>query len=624
MPYSAWATQRTNLSLRPNSDGNAPTGGVGWMWAARWGGNGGTAGSSTVTGASDGPLAAITSYARKTWTVIGNAYNDISFNLNRGGRIPVTPGQQIMVSFWWRNSWGAAGARNRITATFYNVATGGTGSAIASGNFSYPSANAWQQMFYTFTVPTGMTYLDIYHEMFSDGKAPVVGSTLDVTGMLVELSSSLGTFFWAGGAAYTDTAVPSLFQTIWAGTVENSASYYQTRTYSQPGQADSVIPIKNLSTSEVLYGDRTTSYRYEVLEHSNGVDNLVGTLDGVSDGSLSWTNNAAVKGTGKISVLDLETAQAGMLRVAQLKLASVRIRPVQSVSGLPENPLGTFLVENATEEWDDTGRVWNISLFDRCTVPQQDKYENSYAVPAGALILQTIKTILASCGEYIEINASSTLATSTGMVWEAGTSKLKIINDLLDAAGYNALWMDGYGNFQVTPRVLPADRAITYEVLGIPRELRDGEQGIYRPDWSRERDTFEVPNKVIAVEAAGGEDAPAIVGTWTNEDASSPFSYQARGRWIPHVLDSVEVPAGTPAERLAFLQSRARATLVQMSAVQAQAKVEHLPIPVRVSDVLRFANKRAGVDSRHVITNLSLDLSSTGLMKSTLQEVVSL
>lgn len=600
-----------------------------------------------------------------------------------------------------------------------------------------------------------------------------------------------------------------------------------------------VIPVKSLTTEDVLYGDRNTSYRWEVLEHSNGVDYLIGTLDGVSDGSLRWVQNAAVKGSGKMEVIDLDAALPGMLRIADLELESCRLRPVMTLNtsdraghyeetwtetarnlmanpvpattsgwsgpstasvtadgytqtmsstttpyifsaasvdsivagrwyafkatirvfaaagsvfnavsvrphkntgnvyygvipggipsvpanntpttvafywqapanipqaeafnlsivgngtglstsrvamkdvlimdvgttmpltppidafsgasvspvpyrrfrwlGLanqsasvaeirsvawvndgplfPEVPWGTFLLEKAGEEWEDTGRVWSLSLLDRCTVPSQDAVEQSYSLAAGALILQEVRTLLASSGEYIAIDESSTLATSSGMVWEAGTSKLKIINDLLDVAGYNSLWMDGWGNFQATPRVLPANRSILYELLGVPRVLEDGERSIYRPEWSRERDSFKVPNKVIAVQAAGGEDTAALTGQWTNEDPDSPYSYVRRGRWITHTLDSVDTPEGTDLEVIAFLEARARATLIQMSAVQAEVKVEHLPIPVRVSDVLRFANSRAGVDARHVITSLELDTSSTGLMRSTLQEVISL
>lgn len=385
-----------------------------------------------------------------------------------------------------------------------------------------------------------------------------------------------------------------------------------------------IIPIKVLSTADVLYGDRVTSYRWEVMQHSNGIDQLVGILDGVTDGTLTWTQNAAVKGGGKAQVADLEVAEAGKLRIADLALESVRLRPVCSVAGLPETPMGVFLISSAKEQWEDTGRVWNISLLDKNTVPDQDKVDESYAVPAGDLILQRVKTILASAGEYIDIPAGSTIATSNGMAWEAGTSKLKIINDLLDVADYNSLWMDGYGSFMVTPRVLPADRSINYEVLGFPRELKDGEKSIYRPDWERERDSFDVPNKVIAVQAADGNDTGALIGQWTNEDPSSPYSYPVRGRWIVHVLDSVECPAGTSGQITTFLNNRARATLVQMSAVQAQVKIEHLPIPARVGDVVRFANMEAGVDARHVITRMELEVHPLGMMRSNLQEVISL
>jgi hypothetical protein len=96
--------------------------------------------------------------------------------------------------------------------------------------------------------------------------------------------------------------------------------------------ATPIIPIVTNTTPEVLYGDRTTVYRWEVLEHVNGVDRLVGTLDGVSDGSLSWVQNAAVKGSGNIQVIDLEEAQEGMLRISELALESLRLRPIMTVN----------------------------------------------------------------------------------------------------------------------------------------------------------------------------------------------------------------------------------------------------------------------------------------------------
>ena len=244
---------------------------------------------------------------------------------------------------------------------------------------------------------------------------------------------------------------------------------------------DPIIPVRVATTEEVLYGDRVTQYRWEVLSHSNGVDHLIGELDGVTRGSLSWVQNAAVKGSGRLNVLDLPVARPGKLRISDLDLASARIRPVCVIDGLPENPLGTFLVSAAREEWEATGRTWSLELLDRTTVPQQDLAEQTFAVDAGTLILPRVKTILADVGEYIDVDASETAATRSGMAWDAGTSKLTIINDLLDVAGYGALWVDGTGALRVSPRVLPAQRSVVYEALGVPRNLIDGAQSIYRP-----------------------------------------------------------------------------------------------------------------------------------------------
>lgn len=401
---------------------------------------------------------------------------------------------------------------------------------------------------------------------------------------------------------------------------------YGTGVYGLEGEAAPLIPIRQLSTEDVLYGDRATDYRWEVLAHADGVDHLVGVLDGVIDTSanLSWSTYAAVKGGGQVQVADLPAAQPGKLRIADLSLESVRLRPVCVIEGLPEIPLSVFLVSSAVEEWSETGRVWALELLDRATVPDQDKTEESFAVPAGAVILTAVQQVLASAGEHIDVDGSDTRTLAAPMVWSAGTSKLSIVNDLLAAAGYSSLWVDGVGLFQATLYVVPAARPITYEVLGIPRELVDGERSIYEPSWVRDRDAYSVPNKVAAIQGATGTDAEALVGLWTNEDPTSPFSYQARGRWITHVLENVDVPDGDEAATVAFLEEKARQSLIAASSVQATVQVRHLPVPLRVSDVVRFASVPAGIDARHVVTRLELDAHPLGLMRTHLQEVVDL
>lgn len=387
-----------------------------------------------------------------------------------------------------------------------------------------------------------------------------------------------------------------------------------------------VVPIRSLSTNEVLYGDRVTTYRWEVLENNAGAARLIGYLDGVEEGSasLSWSLFAAVKGSGSVSVIDLDQAQSGFLTLEQVALLRARIRPVLVVEGLPEIPLGMFLPSGAPEEWSGTGRTVKIELLDRATVLDQDRVETSYTVGTSTPILSAVSTVVSSAGESIVVPAGVTDTLASPMVWPAGTAKLQIVNDLLAALNYNSLWVDGVGNFRATPYELPARRSMAYELIeGEQRELVDGDRSIYGDEWSRDVDLFNVPNKVIAVQSGNG-DAPALTGTWTNTDPASPFSFPSRGRWIVRVLENVETPNADNATVTAFLEAKARQSLVAASSVQGTISVKHLPVPIRVSDVMRFANSAAGIDGRYVVTSISLEAHSLGLMDTKLQEVVDL
>lgn len=387
-----------------------------------------------------------------------------------------------------------------------------------------------------------------------------------------------------------------------------------------------VVPIKSLTTGEILAGDRKTSYRWEVLTHAAGTDSLAGYLDGVVDGSasLSWTLSQSVKGTGSLKVTDLAVAQPGFLRLGDVALTSARLRPVLVVEGLPEIPLGVYLPAGAPEEWTAPGLTVGLELLDRATVLDQDEITESYTVDTSTAILSAVATVIASAGESIAVDAGVTTTLASAMVWPVGTSKLQIVNDLLSALNYSSLWVDGTGAFRATPYLRPAQRGLGYELINGDRELVYGESSIYLPEWSRDRDLFSVPNKVVAVQAATGSAEP-LSGTATNTDPASPFSYVSRGnRWVTRTITGVETPSGSDAAVEAFLEQKARQSLIASSAVQAAVKVKHLPIPVRVSDAVRFQHVPAGIDARHTITSLTLAAHPLGLMESTLQEVIDL
>lgn len=396
-----------------------------------------------------------------------------------------------------------------------------------------------------------------------------------------------------------------------------------------------IIPVATPTTREVLYGSRRTTFRYELLEHdpATGLDSLIGYLDGVQPGgSLRWTSNAAVKKRGDITVADLATSTK--IRFSDIDVNKTRIRPVMVIDGLPEFPLSLYVISKNKSRWQATGRVFEVGLLDKSTVLAEDLIAETFTASDTDPILEIVQTVVESAGETIAVDGAEVRTLPSPRVWPVGTSKLRIVNDLLDALNYNSLWVDGVGAFRATPYVAPASRSIRYTVLNdesgerLLRKLTDGAESIYSPDWTRDYDTYEVPNRVVAVQAASG-DAEPLTGEATNTNPDSPFSYPSRGRWIVHPITGVDVPdysaeVDPDAATEAFLDAVALRSLIAASAVQATVSVSCLPIPLELLDAVQFANTPADIDARHTTQGVTIPLSYDGLMSLDLQEVIDL
>lgn len=400
-----------------------------------------------------------------------------------------------------------------------------------------------------------------------------------------------------------------------------------------------VFPVQELTTREILYGARETSFRYELLTHdpATGIDSLAGYLDGVEPGGvLRWSAYAAVKKRGQLSIRDLDVAEAGKKRFRDINLYTTRIRPVMVIDGLPEIPLSVYLITKNPNRWSATGRTIDVSLLDKCTVLAEDAFEYTFTAETGTPVLEIVKEIVESAGETIAVDGSDTTTLATPSVFEPGVKKLTIINELLtESLNYNSLWVDGVGAFRATPYVDPADRSSRYSVLNdddgqaLIRELVDGDEAIYSPEWLGDLDTYGVPNKVIALSSGSGDEAP-LVGVATNENPDSPFSYDARGRWVtPDEPLRVSVPdfsaEGDPdAATEAYLEAVALRSLIARTAIQSTVQVETLPLPVELLDAFRFASTPAGVDGRHTVQGADWRLSFDARLALRFEEVVSL
>ena len=372
---------------------------------------------------------------------------------------------------------------------------------------------------------------------------------------------------------------------------------------------------------QLLSGSRVTEFRYDLLarrEIRPGVwsnEAVIGTLGGVQPGgSLHWSASASVKGGGSITVNDLGEG---------IDWLNVRIRPWVKITGpngdFVEGPLGVFLPTATPEEWTDQGRVWEIQLLDKSSILDQDVVGDpvtgvapTYSLPKGANAIQAVVDLIEDAGEpapAIQEDPSATLAGP--MTWDAGTTRLKVINDLLDAANYFSLWVDEHGQFQASKYSAPQYRAPRFLEL---RLFEKGETSVVAPDWTREIDLYSVPNRVVAIQQGDSEEE-GLIAVATNTNPDSPFSFDARSRWITAVYDQVEAVDQTA------LDAYAQRMLAMRTSVTGGATINHLFIPsLRVNDVIRFRSDP--MNALCTVDRIEMDIDPLGLCSTRISEVV--
>lgn len=351
--------------------------------------------------------------------------------------------------------------------------------------------------------------------------------------------------------------------------------------------------------ADPLLGHRQESWRWDILTLDGAP---AGTLDGVEDASLEWSTGNTIRGGGSLSWAGTPEQEPDWSRVMLQPWYTAK-----TDGGEVTWPRGVFIPAAPVQAHTDGGSTASVELYDKLLILDQDKVQQTYTVPAGANIVDAVRWLIASAGQPRMAIEDSTQTTRSAMVWEAGTSKLAIVNDLLDSINYFALWCDGYGVYQGRPYQAPADRPVE-------RVFVDDDESIYAPEFTHDLDLFSVPNKVIEIGRGDGETA-ALTSTATNEDPASPYSFQRRGRWIVHVDQDVE------AANQATLDGIARRRLAELTQTASVVAFEHAHVPLELNDVLRFQRRDRGLDVTATVQSFSVPTAPGELMKTRIREV---
>ncbi|HET9234938.1 MAG TPA: hypothetical protein VFP10_12425 [Candidatus Eisenbacteria bacterium] len=299
-----------------------------------------------------------------------------------------------------------------------------------------------------------------------------------------------------------------------------------------------------LSALQAPYGSRRFSFRYELLDLTNAT--VTEALHGVRAGEIEMNWLADIKRTAKFTIL--ETGEIDYLSDRIRPHARLHLSPY-GVDDFVEWPLGVFLLSTPRRHIDRHGVITReVSAYDQLQVYADDLITTRYTVAAGTNVVTTVTTLLGGVAASI---APSTATLAAAKEWDPGTSKLKIINELLGMINYESLSFDEDGQAVVQPYSAPSVRTEEYVYA-------TDAAGLIVPEVDQELDLFAVPNQWTLV--VSEPDQPAITSTYTNNDPGSPTSTVRRGRTISDFRIEVEAvdqaTLDSKVERLAFEASQ--------------------------------------------------------------------
>jgi hypothetical protein len=348
------------------------------------------------------------------------------------------------------------------------------------------------------------------------------------------------------------------------------------------------------------YGFRRFSFRHELLDAGNV---YILDLENVEASSIEMNWLGDIKRTAKFSIR--ETGEIDYL-ADRIKPYVRTWLPPYGPEDYVEHPQGVFLLSSPVRNSDEQNRVTReVNAYDPLKVFTDDKVLTRYTVAAGAKYTDSVSTLL---GSIPKIVAPSTKTLPAAMEWEPGTTKLKIINELLGAINYEALSFDEDGKAIAQSYRDPQTRAeeFTYGV---------GVAGLVVPNADQELDLFDVANAWSLT--VSDPDKPPLTATYTNSDPASPTSTVRRQRTI------VDFRTEEDAADLATLQAKVARLAFEASQVYEALNFTTALMPIHSgNDVYRIVYPSLAINTKYTEQTWSLDLRAGSTMKHRARRVV--
>ena len=291
-------------------------------------------------------------------------------------------------------------------------------------------------------------------------------------------------------------------------------------------------------------------------------------------GKLDLSLGTTLKVSGQLPYIDLPDLGNSLVRIYATM--------TDEDGEVYRTPLATMLPTSPNKDLSLKGTSGDVDLYSVLYLLQARKTRDVLTVPKGQNIIGYVTYLITSVGLPFLVNKESAATLNNDRTYDALTSYLEIINDLLDVAGFSSANVDGMGNVLISQYVSPSR-------LASSMTLRSGQYAVFAPTISYELDMFEVPNAYTCVYSSAESERP-LSETVENRNPASSLSIPARG----YIVDDGETISelGGIEEDDPDFETKARALLhdtAERRLMDASSKVEsititHLWVPFELGD----------------------------------------
>lgn len=319
-----------------------------------------------------------------------------------------------------------------------------------------------------------------------------------------------------------------------------------------------------------------SAYRYMRVSRATGLETE--RLGGIRDGGTITRNlDTDIKDSGEVEI------------VGPLDIGPDLVRVWMDVTWLHDGSrdsvaLGTFLVSTDDRETDGSSSESTMAMSGRLQELADQQFVQPFQLPAGTNLVSYAAQIARAAGLAVEADASDAVNTEPlyygvqqgGSDAGSGDStKLKVVNDLLDRAGFDSARTDPMGTVLMRRSAGIADRAVSWSFV-------EGADARFLREAGDKLEMSGVANVVYAVFTWQGEDGGTsiAIGSAVNDDPASRWSTVSLGREITARYDYTEAATQEQAD------AKAAELLAGKRSVARKVTIQHVYAPVSIADAI--------------------------------------